>query len=307
MKIDKWDPWCRNVVASLPFIPGHEGAGVVEAVGEGVKDLVPGDLVAAETHIPCGACWQCANGRPHTCLNMGLFGHTVNGCFAEYFVLPEKAVRRLPPDFPLDKGCLLEPMGIPLRAVYDGEVRGDTVAVIGCGPIGQFAIGLSSLRGAETVIAIDVNENRLGIARAMGATHLINPDQVDVVQKIMEHTGENGAGVVIEASGSTDALGRALEYVRIGGRIYTIGHPGEPLSVDVSTRINLREVRLIGLFGRELWRTWDIAEEVIMSGRLDTDPIVTHVFPLEAFEVAFRVAESGAGCKIVFSMEGGRK
>jgi threonine 3-dehydrogenase len=305
MKIYKWDPWCKKVVTSLPFIPGHEGAGVVAAVGKGVRSILTGDLVAGETHIPCGTCWQCTHGRPHTCLHLGLFGHTVNGCFAEYFVLPERAVRRLPAGFPVEKGCLLEPMGIPLRAVYDGEVRGETVAVIGCGPIGQFAVGLSSLRGAETVIAVDVNEKRLDIARTMGATHVINPLRIDVVQRILELTGDNGAGVVVEASGSTDALRRALEYVRIGGRIYTIGHPAEPLSVDVSAQINLREVRIIGLFGRELWRTWDIAEEIIISQSLDTDPIVTHVFPLDAFEEAFRVAESGEGCKIVFSMKGG--
>lgn len=307
MKIYTWDPWCKRVVKSLPFIPGHEGAGIVEAVGKAVTGVRPGNLVAAETHIPCTTCWQCIHGRPHTCLHMGLFGHTVNGCFAEYFVIPEVAVRTLSEDFPIHRGCLLEPMGIPLRAVYDGEVRGDTVAVAGCGPIGQFAIGLASLRGAETVIAVDVNEKRLRIARAMGATHLVNPEKIDVVEHIVELTRGNGAGVVIEASGSRDALRRALDYVRIGGRIYTIGHPGEPLSIDVSSQLNLREVRLIGLFGRELWRTWDIAEDIILSGKLDTDPIVTHTFQLDSFEEAFRVAESGAGCKIVFSMEGGGK
>jgi len=305
MKIYKWDPWCRQVVKSLPFIPGHEGAGKVAAVGKGVSNVKPGDRVAGETHIPCGICWQCTHGRPHTCLNMGLFGHTVNGCFAEYFVIPEPAVRRLPDAFPLEKGCLLEPMGIPLRAVYDGEVSGDTVAVIGCGPIGQFAVGIAALRGAREIIAIDINEKRLGIARIMGATHLINPERIEVTEEVLELTGGNGAGVVIEASGSTDALVRALEYIRIGGRIYTIGHPGEPLTVDVSSQINLREVRIIGLFGRELWRTWEIAEGIILSGELDTDPIVTHTFPLDGYEEAFRVAESGEGCKIVFKMDGG--
>jgi threonine 3-dehydrogenase len=305
MKIYRWDPWCKRVVKSLPFIPGHEGAGVVEAVGKAVTGVRPGNPVAAETHIPCGTCWQCTHGRPHTCLRMGLFGHTVNGCFAEYFVIPAAAVRRLSEGFPIHRGCLLEPMGIPLRAVYDGEVRGDTVAVVGCGPIGQFAVGFASLRGAEAVVAVDVNEKRLRIARAMGATHLVNPEKIDVVEHIVELTRGNGAGVVVEASGSGDALSRALDYIRIGGRIYTIGHPGEPLSIDVSSQLILREVCLIGLFGRELWRTWDIAEEIILSGKLNTDPIVTHTFPLDSYEEAFRVAESGEGCKIVFSMKGG--
>jgi threonine 3-dehydrogenase len=302
LKIYKWDPWCRNVVRSLPFIPGHEGAGEVVAVGRGVQGLKPGDRVAGETHIPCGTCWQCRHGRPHTCLNMGLFGHTVNGCFAEYFTIPKRAARRLPDAFPIEKGCLLEPMGIPLRAVYDGEVAGDTVVVIGCGPIGQFAIGMAALRHAAEVIAVDVKEKRLGIARRMGATQVINPEREDVVDRVVDMTSGNGAGIVVEASGSTDALGSALQYIRIGGRIYTIGHPARPLSLDVSTQINLREIRIIGLFGRELWHTWDMAEELILSGRLETEPIVTHHFPLEAHEQAFSAAASGEGCKILFDV-----
>jgi threonine 3-dehydrogenase len=305
MKIYRWDTWCRHVVKSLPFIPGHEGAGEVVAVGRGVKSVRPGDLVAGETHVPCGNCWQCEHGRPHTCLNMGLFGHTVDGCFAEYFVIAEAAARRLPDGFPLEKGCLLEPMGIPLRAVYDAGVAGDTIAVVGCGPIGQFAVGIASMLGADDIFAIDVNGKRLEIARRMGATRLVNPRKEDVVRSILDGTGGNGVGTVVEASGSADALGRALDYVRIGGSVYTIGHPSEPLRIDISTQINLREVRIIGLFGRELWRTWDIAEDILLSERLDTDPIVTHNFTLEEFDEAFRVAESGGGCKIVFKIEGG--
>jgi threonine 3-dehydrogenase len=305
MKIYRWDPWCRNVVKSLPFIPGHEGAGEVVDVGPGVRSVTAGDRVAGETHVPCGSCWQCEHGRPHTCLNMALFGHTIDGCFAEYFVIAETAARKLPDEFPLDKGCLLEPMGIPLRAVYEAQVSGDSIAVVGCGPIGQFAIGIAAMLGAGDIFAIDLNEKRLEIARCMGAVHLINPRTDDVVRKVLECTEGNGAGTVVEASGSTEALGAALDYVRIGGSVYTIGHPAEPLRIDISTQINLREVRIIGLFGRELWRTWDIAEEILISKRLDTDPIVTHVFPFEEFEEAFRIAESGAGCKILFKPDHG--
>jgi len=143
VKLYKWTPWCKNVVRSLPFIPGHECSGEVVEVGKEVKTIKVGDKVAVETHIPCGKCWQCRHNRPHTCQNMELFGHTVDGCFAEYCIIPEISTRKLPEDFPFEKGCLLEPMGIPLRAVYKGEVKGDSMVVIGCGPIGQFAIGIS--------------------------------------------------------------------------------------------------------------------------------------------------------------------
>jgi threonine 3-dehydrogenase len=300
MKLYKWTPWCKNVIKSLPFIPGHEGAGEVVKVGTKVAGFKLGDRVAAETHIPCGICWQCTHDRPHTCLNMGLFGHTVNGCFAEYFTIPETAVWKLSVDFPLEKGCLLEPMGIPLRAVYEGDVAGDSVVVIGCGPIGQFAIGVSKVKGAERIIAIDINDKRLEIADQMGATHLLNPNDVAVTDKIHSLTDGNGAGVVIEASGDIDALHMAFEYIRIGGKIFTIGHPTKPLNIDISTQITLREVSVRGLFGRELWKTWEIAESLILLKALDPTPIVTHTFSLEDFNEAFKVAESGEGCKIVF-------
>lgn len=302
MKLYKWTPWCENVVKSLPFIPGHEGAGEVSAVGKDVNRFKVGDKAAAETHIPCGTCWQCINQRPHTCLNLQLFGHTVNGCFAEYFTIPESAAWKLSNDFPVERGCLLEPMGIPLRAVYGGAVDGDTVSVIGCGPIGQFAIAVSKVKGAGQIIAIDINEKRLKIAGQMGATHLIDPRKEDVVSRILSLTGGNGAGVVIEASGDRDALRTAFNYIRIGGKIFTIGHPTQPLTIDVSPRIILREVSVIGLFGRELWKTWEIADNLLLSGAVDPTSIVTHTFSLENFEEAFRVADSGEGCKIVFCL-----
>jgi threonine 3-dehydrogenase len=273
LKLHRWTPWCREV----------------------------GDAVAAETHIPCGRCWQCTHNRPHTCTGMELFGHTVNGCFAEYFVIPEAAAWKLSGSYPLEQGCLLEPMGIPLRAVYGGEVAGDSVAVLGCGPIGQFAVGIARIRGADQIIAIDVNDRRLAIARRMGATATVNPGKQSPVSRVLSLTAGEGAGTVIDASGNDHALAEAFDYVRIGGTIFAIGHPPRPLSIDVSPKIILREVKLAGLFGRELWRTWEIADSLLASGSLDTAPIVTHRFSLDEQEKAFDAAESGEGCKVVFT------
>jgi len=299
LKLYKWTPWCKNVVKSLPFIPGHEGAGEVIEVGKDVRGISIGDRVAAETHIACGRCWQCTHGRPHTCQNMELFGHTVNGCFSEYCVIPQVATRKLPADFPLEKGCLLEPMGIPLRAVEAGDVAGETVTVIGCGPIGQFAIGISKIRGAEKIIAVDINKKRLNIAGEMGATHLINPKLKPVSKSILKLTDGNGAGVIIEASGNGNALKEAFHYLRVGGKFFLIGHPPEPVEVDISPQIILKEATVAGFFGREIWKTWDIAEDILSSGQLDTRPMVTHTFPMEEFEKAFELGISGEGCKIV--------
>jgi len=299
LKIYKWIPWCKNVVKSLPFIPGHECAGEVVEVGKEVKRIKVGDKIAAETHIPCGKCWQCQHNRPHTCQNMELFGHTVNGCFAEYCIIPLVSTRKLPDDLPFEKGCLLEPMGIPLRAVYEGEVEGDSVVVIGCGPIGQFAVGISRIKGAEKIIATDINEKRLNLARRMGASHLVNPQKESLIDRVLSLTNGNGAGVIIEASGDAKALEKAFNYLRIGGKLFMIGHPEELLKIDGSSQIILKEARVIGLFGREIWRTWEIAENLLSSGKLNIDPIITHKFSLEDFEKAFDIAISGQGCKIL--------
>jgi len=299
LRLYKWTPKIRSLVKSLPFVPGHECSGVVEKVGKEVKAVKPGDKVAAETHITCGKCWQCRHDRPHTCQNMELFGHTVNGCFAEYCIIPLVSTRRVPEDLPFEKGCLLEPMGIPLRAVYEGEVEGDSVVVIGCGPIGQFAVGISGIKGAEKIIATDINEKRLNLARRMGATHLVNPQKESLVDRVLSLTNGNGAGVIIEASGDVKALEKAFNYLRIGGKLFMIGHPEELLKIDGSPQIILKEARVIGLFGREIWRTWEIAENLLSAGKLNIDPIITHKFSLEDFEKAFDIAISGQGCKIL--------
>jgi len=299
LKLYKWTPWCKNVVRSLPFIPGHEGAGEVVKKGRAVKGIREGDFVAAETHIACGKCWQCRHGRPHTCMNVELFGHTVDGCFAEYCVIPQVAARKLPGGFPLEKGCLLEPMGIPFRAVQAGEVSGDSVVVIGCGPIGQFAVGVARVMGAEKIIAVDIREGRLKIAEKMGATHLVNPEKETVTETLLELTGGNGAGVIIEASGSGGALSEAFNYLRVGGKLFTVGHPAHPVEIDVSPQIVLKEANIRGFFGREIWDTWEKTEKLIASGALDTDPIVTHTFPLEEYEQAFKLGLASEGCKIV--------
>jgi len=305
LKIYKWLPWCESIIKSLPFIPGHECCGEVVEVGREVRGIKIGDKVAGETHVPCGTCWQCQHSRAHTCENMELFGHTINGCFAEYSLIPEVSTRRIPDNISFDYGSLLEPMGIPFRAVKKGEVEEEAVVVIGAGPIGQFAVGISKIMGAKIIIAIDTNEKRLNIARQMGATHLINPKTNSVVEKIKDITKNygKGAGVIIEASGNIEALKEAFKYVRLGGKIIVLGQTDNPLSLRPSSDIVFREVQIMGIFGRELWDTWDKTERILSSGELNIEPIITHRFSLSDFDKAFKTALSGEGCKVLLIPE----
>ena len=301
LKFYKWVPWCKKVIKSLPFIPGHECAGEVTAVGRDIQNIKVGDKVAAETHVPCGVCWQCRHHRPHTCENMELFGHTLNGGFAEFALIPGAAARRIPQEIPFDYGCLLEPMGIPFRAVERGDVKGESVVVIGCGPIGQFAIAFSKIFGAETIIGLDVNEKRLSIAKKMGATHLINVEKKGFLQEIKLLTKDSdGVGVVIDASGSARAMKEAFSYLRVGGRFVILGQTDGPLVLNPSMDIIFKEAQIIGLFGRKIWDTWEKTEKLLTSGAIDPNPLITHRFPLNEHEQAFLTALSGEGCKVLF-------
>jgi len=274
---------------------------VVE-VGENVKGIKVGDKVAAETHIPCGVCWQCRHGRPHTCEKMELFGHAINGGFAEYALIPDRAARKIPQEIPYEYGCLLEPMGIPYRAVEKGGVEGDAVAVIGCGPIGQFAISFSKILGADIVIGIDVNEKRLDIAKKMGATYVINPQREALIERVKEVT-ENygrGVGVVIDASGNAEAMKEAFTYLRVGGRFVILGQTDGPLPINPSRDVVFKEAEIIGLFGRRIWDTWDKTERILLSKKINPEPVITHKFSLDDYKKAFQVALSGEGCKVLF-------
>jgi len=304
LKIYKWDDFARSIIPRLPFIPGHECCGEVVAVGEGVTRLKVGDRVASETHIPCLECFQCRQGRFHTCEKMGLFGHTRDGCFAEYALIPEVSTRKIPRELSFEEGCLLEPMGIPYRAVERGSVAQDLVVVLGCGPIGQFAVGFSHFLGASKIIAVDPNERRLSIATLMGAHRVVNPLKENVTEVVRGEARDfgGGAGVVIEASGDIAALKDSFHYLRVGGKVMVLGQTSRSLELPVSPNIVFKEATIQGFFGREIWDTWDKTEAILATHKIDVTPVITHRFSLSEYEEAFRVALSGEGCKVMFQL-----
>ena len=298
-----WNSWCEKVIKSLPFIPGHEGSGEVIDKGGRVQHLREGDKVAFETHLPCGMCFQCRTGSPHICRNMELFGHTFNGCFAEYCIIPHVIARKVPEELPYEKAAILEPMGVSLRAVDEAELGGDSVLIIGAGPIGQFAIGLSELFGASKIISIDINDNRLEVSKKMGADYTINPQRQDSIKTVLALTEGDGVGVVIECSGNVKAIRNGFKVMRKGGRFLFVGNPKEPLVLDVFTDIVHKEAKIRGIHGRELFKTWQKTESILLSDRLDISPIITHKFSLSGYEEAFELALKGDACKVMFIHE----
>ena len=158
MHIYEWDAWAQSRV-QIPRIFGHEFAGEVVEVGHEVEELVPGDFVAAETHITCGHCYQCRTGQAHVCRNVQIFGVDRDGAFAEYIAIPESVAWKTGKEIEHSVASIQEPFGNAVHATFAGEIAQRTVAVYGCGPIGLWAVGLARIAGAAAVFAIEPNPN----------------------------------------------------------------------------------------------------------------------------------------------------
>ncbi len=298
--IEEWSLWAQNAKLKLPLIVGHECSGEVVELGYGVQGLKIGDHVASETHIPCGHCLQCQIGEQHICANLKIFGVHTDGCFAEYAVIPAICARKIPESIPFQVGAVLEPLGTAFRTASEAGVQGKPIVVLGCGPIGLFAIGAAAMMGASKVIGIDISEFRLSGAKAMGATHVLNSRTDDVVKAVLDLTGGYGADAIIEASGSVEAIKTAFKYLRKGGRFGMIGLPTKPIELELGSDVVFKEAKVFGIHGRKMFETWRAMEEALASGKLDISPVLTHEIPLESYAEGIALAKSGQANKVIF-------
>ncbi len=299
LHIYEWNKWAAGAVKRLPLIMGHECCGDVVEVGSEVTTLIPGDFVAAETHIPCGVCYQCRNGMQHICGDLRLFGIHQDGCFAEYAVIPEicapKIDERVPPQF----AAILEPFGVGIRAAQDIRPDGATVAVIGCGPIGLGTIAALGAMGAARIIGMDPSEDRRERARAIGASETIDPVGADIVSLMLERTNGVGVDAFVDASGVPKAISQGFKYLRKGGKAVLVGLPSEPVTLDLVPDIVFREATVFGVHGRRMFETWTIMQNLIAEKRVDLAPMVSHEFPLERFGDAISLLSRAKGSKIL--------
>jgi len=293
-----WDEWSKNRVHP-PFIFGHEFSGEVVELGAKVTALKKGDFVSAETHLVCGSCRQCLSGLYHICKNTKIIGVDTHGCFAEYIALPARNVWKNPVDMPLDVASIQEPMGNAVHIVLSGEVVGKTVAIIGCGPIGMMAAGVAKAAGAAEVIALDINEYRLDLARKMGATITINSAKENPLQVIDRLTSGNGVDVVCEMSGNPAAIVQGLKMVTNGGRVSILSLPTQTVEINVTDDIVFKGITIQGITGRKMFQTWQQVSSLLGSRQVDVLPIITHSFPLEDFEKGFDLMIRGECGKVI--------
>jgi threonine 3-dehydrogenase len=300
--IYRWDRWSANRVKP-PRIMGHEFAGEVIEVGAQVESLKVGDYVSGESHWVCGHCHQCLINERHVCANTRILGVDVDGCFAPYVVVPAASAWKNDRSVPPELACIQDPLGNAVHATLSGEVIGRSVAVLGCGPIGMFAVAVAKAAGAAAVYATDTREYRLGLARQLGADMAINAAEASVEAEIMARTDGNGVDVVLEMSGAPAAIRQGTRICRRGGRVSLMGIPVEPVELDMAEDMIFKGLTIHCIVGRRLYETWDTMRSLLASGRLDIAPAITHRLPIEEFDHGMELMRDGLCGKVVFLTE----
>jgi len=300
LHIERWDEWAQHRI-SPPLTLGHEFAGTVVDVGADVREVAPGDYVSAESHVTCGVCFQCRTGQRHMCERAQILGVDRDGAFARYVAVPESVVwqndrAKLPPEI----ATLQEPFGNAVHATSEQDLAGRSVAVLGCGPIGLFTIAIARGSGATTVLAADRTAPRLELATRMGASAVVDVDEVtDEAGWFLEHHEGLGFDVVFEMSGSGRAVADAFRIARNGGRVILFGIPDRPVAIDVAETLVFKNLEVRAVSGRKIFETWYRTRWLLESGVVDLRPLISHELPLDDFETAFRLLEQGEACKIV--------
>lgn len=300
LHIADWDPWAQGRIRP-PLILGHEFAGEIVAVGDGVTELAVGQAVTAEGHLVCGHCLQCRTGNGHICRNTRIIGVDRDGAFADFIAMPAVNVLALD-GIPTEIGAIMDPMGNAFHTVLTAEIPGSTVFVVGCGPIGCFAVGIARAAGAAKVIASDVNPTRLALAERMGAQLVINAAREDVVRTVMEATAGEGVDVVCEMSGVPSALHQAFATVRMGGRVQLLGIPRGEIPIDFASEIIFKGITVYGVIGRKMYETWHDMRRFLASGMLDPRAVITHRFPLARIDDALAAIRSGDAGKVILEI-----
>jgi threonine 3-dehydrogenase len=303
LHIFEWNEWAAERVPRLPMTFGHEVAGTIESSGQEVHHLAPGTFVAAETHIACGYCRTCRTGRSHICENLRILGVDTDGAFAELVVIPASNAWVVGEGVDPDVASVMEPFGNAVHAVVGteggGDVEASDVAVIGCGPIGLFAVAIARAAGASRVLAIEPNAFRRDLAKRMGADTAIDPGSGNPVDAVMAATEGHGTPVVVEMSGNPGAIDQGTRMLARGGRMSLLGLPDGPVTLDLNDQVIFKEARLLGITGREMFRTWQQTQTLLASGMVDVGPVITHRFGLDRFAEAFDALRSGHSGKVI--------
>jgi L-iditol 2-dehydrogenase len=276
-------------IVTAPIIMGHEFSARVSGLGPGVDNLTVGQLVSVEPGISCGKCEPCLQGHPNLCPNVRFCGTPpVDGVFAEYTIMPAENCFPLPEGFSPVEGAMLEPLGIAIHTVDLAHLQaGQTIAVLGAGPIGLLIAAVARAAGASQILMTEPLAHRRHFALEYVADAVLNPEKVDVIAEIGRLTGGRGVDASFEAAGESDTPEQAAAVARIGGKVIIAGIP-----TDDTMIMNASTVRHKGLtikIVRRMKHTYPRAIRLVQTGMVDVKPLATHEFPLERIDEAFEL------------------
>jgi L-iditol 2-dehydrogenase len=284
-----------------PVVLGHELAGEVAAVGEGVIGVTPGDRVTTETYFHlCGTCRFCRGGQPNLCPERRSIGSGVNGGFAPYVVVPERNVHRLPEGLRFQEAALTEPLACVVHGALElpKVTAGDVAVVSGPGAIGLLTLQVARAAGVSVVVlGTSADHRRLDLARDLGAIRAIDITQEDAVPIVQELSGGWGADIVFECSGAGPAALGLLQHARRGGQYAQIGLFGKPVAWDLD-QVCMKELRVTGS-NATVPSAWRTALRLLADGSVRTAPLITDTYPLTGWQDAFQRFERREGVKLL--------
>lgn len=298
LHIYKWDEWSQNRLKP-PLTTGHEFYGAIVEIGHDVRHYRVGELVTAEMHVVCNQCFQCRTGNAHLCENVVILGVDGDGCFAEYLAAPESNLWRVPKTIDPELAAIYDPFGNAVHTVMAGATVGKSFLILGGGPIGIAAVPVCKAAGASLVLVSEVMPFRRELALKMGADRVIDPSVENPAEIVAAMTGGQGVDVVLEMSGHPVAIAQGFRSIRKNGRFSLLGIPAQPVTMDFAKDIIFPGVTVQGINGRRMFETWYQMDALLVSGKVDLKPLITHHFKMEDFKAAFEVGLSGNAGKII--------
>lgn len=295
----------------FPRITGHEVAGTIIEVGQEVKDYQEGERVAVAPVVPCGACSYCRQGMQSMCADLTAIGYHYEGGFAEYMLVPPAAVRngcvnKLPEGLSFEEAAIAEPLACCINGQeLSGVKLGDTVVVIGAGPVGCFHIQLARSQGAARVILVDVSGERLKIAGMASADVYLDSSREKAVEGVLEKTGGRGAEVVIVACSSGEAQEESLRMVASRGNVNFFGGlPKDNPYIKFNSNLpHYKEFSVVGTHGSSPRHNL-LALSLIAEGRIKAKELITHRLPLDKVRESIGITERGEGLKVIVEPSG---
>jgi L-iditol 2-dehydrogenase len=292
---------------AIPVVLGHEFSGDVVEIGKEVKGWKPGDRIVSETHAYiCNACHFCRSGSYHLCKERKGFGSGVDGAFTQYLAVSTRVLHKIPDNLSYPEATILQPAADIVHAVIGNtEVRaGDTVVVLGPGPMGILTVEVSRAIGAGQVIIVGLEEDkeRMEIALKVGADVAINGSKENALERVNALTEGRGADVVFEVSGAKAAFLQGLEMVAQKGQMTIIGVHTQPAEIGV--RPFQRAEKILRGSTMSTWVDYEKAIQLTKAGRLQLKPLITEVLPITEWKKGFELALARKACKVIFTPVG---